>query len=124
MPRLGIFWVVPNTLGNWEIRDLSRPASDIPDIGGFRTVEEGHVDVWPSLGRGLSRDYGTYPRGRVNWRAEDDRYLLLLDPTLLQDDWTNKLMERFALPTRCTLVLTDAHYRSRIHPQAKTGADE
>lgn len=115
-PRIGLFWVTPDTAGVWGVRDTSRPALEVPEIGGFRTLDDGHVDVWPRFGRGLSPDYDTYPRGRVNWRLEDDRFLLLLDPVLLRDDWVAHLLVRFALPNDRTLILTDTHYRSRRHP--------
>ena len=115
-PRIGLFWVTPDTAGVWDVRDTSRPALEVPEIGGFRTLDGGHVDVWPRFGRGLSPDYDTYPRGRVNWRLEDDRFLLLLDPVLLRDGWVTRLLVRFALPNDRTLILTDTHYRSRRHP--------
>ncbi|WP_424140427.1 hypothetical protein [Roseomonas chloroacetimidivorans] len=117
-PRLGLFWVAPNPRGTWGVRDLSRPFAAVPEIGGFRTLDEGHVDAWPQLGGHLDPDYGAYPRGRVNWRAEDGRFLLLHDPVLSRDGWIARVAECFVLPPSRTLVMTDAHYRSRVRPPA------
>lgn len=117
-PRLGLFWVAPDPRGTWDVRDRSRPFAEVPEIGGFRTLDEGHIDVWPRLGRHLDPDYGAHPRGRVNWRMEDDRFLLLHDPVLWRGGWIARIAERFALPPDRTLVMTDAHYRSRVRPPA------
>ena len=115
-PRLGLFWVAPDPRGTWDVRGRSSPFVEVLEIGGFRTLDEGHVDVWPRLGGHLDPDYGAYPRGRVNWRAEDDRFLLLHDPVLARGDWIARIVERFAMPLDRTLIMTDAHYRSRVRP--------
>lgn len=118
-PRIGLFWVAPGATGAWAVHDLARPAPEVPAIGGFRTLDAGHAEVWPRLRGSLSPDYGAYPRGWVNWRAEDDRYLLLLDPVLLGRGWRDRIAARFRLPEDRTLTLTDAHYRSRHRPPAE-----
>lgn len=97
------------------MRDVARPFADVPDIGGFRTLDEGHVDAWPRLAPLLGPDYGAYPRGRVNWRAADDRLLLLLDPVLCRPRWIAALMERFGLPPEHTLA-----WRTRTTAPATT----
>jgi hypothetical protein len=116
IPRIGLFWVAPDSHGAWVIHDIARSAPEVPLIGGFRTHEVGHAQAWPRLRGSLSREYGDYPRGRVNWRAEDERYLLLLDPVLCRDGWRERIMHRFYLPEAETLVMTDSHYRSCHHP--------
>lgn len=115
-PHLGLFWVAPDPAGAWDILAVSRPASDVAEHGGFRTLDLGHAEAWPRLRGSLARDYGDYPRGRVNWRAEDDRFLLLLDAVLLSLGWRDGIARRFALPAEATLTLTDPHYRSRHRP--------
>ena len=119
-PRLGLFWVAPDSRGTWDVRDRSQPFTKVMEVGGFRTLDEGHVDVWPQFGGHLDPDYGVYPRGRVNWRAEDGCFLLLYDPVLSRGGWIARLTERFILPPERTLVMTDAHYRSRIRPPVET----
>ena len=65
-PRIGLFCVAPDRAGAWDIRDVAKSEAEVPSIGGFRTLEVGHVDVWQRIGGYLTRDYGLYPRGRVN----------------------------------------------------------
>ena len=115
-PRLGFFWVIPMAGDDWGIVSVLHMFKDIVAVGGFRTVEEGHVDAWPRLGGHLDPDYGAFPRGRVNWREEDDRLLLLLDPVLVRRGWTQRLLAQFSLDPARTTVMTDPHYRSLHHP--------
>jgi hypothetical protein len=79
-------------------------------------VDEGHVDIWPSLQRQYSflgrYEYEAFPRGRVNWRAEDDAWLLLLDPKLKSKPFTSLIIARWGLPQAQLTILTDSHYRS------------
>ncbi len=118
--RLGLFWALPSPVGVWEIVTVSRPFAEVPEIGGFRTMEAGHVNIWPRIrreaGPQVVGEYDDYPRGRVNWREEDQRFLLLLDPVLNRPGWITRLLARFALPAAATLIMTDPHYRSTRKP--------
>jgi hypothetical protein len=60
----------------------------------------------------------TSPRGRINWRKEDDRWLLLLDPKLNRSSFITHIVTAWKIPRHRLLVLTDAHYRSvaRVGP--------
>ena len=120
IPLLGVFWALPISGHTWDIVAVSCPFGEVPQIGGFRTLEAGHVDLWPRIpgetGREVIGEYEDYPRGRVNWREEDQRFLLLLDPTLRRPSWVARVMARFALPVASTLVMTDPHYRAKRKP--------
>ncbi len=89
----------------------------MPEIGGFKTLDEGHVDVWRSFQRRYPdlrhHEYEAFPRGRVNWRAGDNAWLLLLDPKLNEDHFTPVVINAWNLPRTRLLIMTDAHYRSR-----------
>jgi hypothetical protein len=104
----------------WDIVAILRPFSEVLPIGGFRTLEEGHVDLWTRIrreaGSEVYGEYEDYPRGRVNWREDDQRFLLLMDPTLLRPSWVARVMACFSLPAESTLVMTDPHYRSKHKP--------
>jgi len=119
-PRLGLFWFVPDRNGRATFLSLSRPWSEVPEIGGFKTLDEGHVDVWPRLQvrhaflRGAP--YERFPRGRVNWRASDGAWLLLLDPKLRATAFVSAIADEWRLPSGSLLILTDPHYRSRGGP--------
>ena len=119
--RLGVFWFVPSPKGGARLIEASDPASDIPEVGGFKTYGSGHVDVWerilrqePSL-RG--HPYEEFPRGRANWRAEDNAWLLLMDRTVMSPPFVAAISAAWTLPER-TIVMSDSHYRSsqRVRP--------
>ena len=122
--RLGLFWALPTPGGDWDIVAVSHPFAEVPEIGGFRTLESGHVDLWARIKQAAGVDvvgeYEDYPRGRVNWREEDQRFLLLLDPVLSRPTWVARVMAHFALPEATTLILTDPHYRSTRRPPAES----
>ena len=115
-PRLGIFWGIWIGDGKAAIVPISVPEKEVPVIGGFRTLDSGHVDVWPEIQRTVpmlrGKEYDEVPRGRVNWREEDDRYLLIADRKLLGDDFLKEIMALFKLPDAKTLVMSDPHYRT------------
>ena len=115
-PAIGLFWFVRAATNGCKMAYFKRPFDDVPTIGGFKTLDEGHVDLWPKL---QSRErwlqlyeYEEFPRGRVNWRAEDDRYLLLLDSTIASQAFVAHIVERFCLPEEKLIIFTDPHYRS------------
>ena len=74
-----------------------------PKWQALRPLDEGHVDVWPTVQRldqsVVDYEYDYFPRGRVNWRKEDDQWLLVLDPKLnhvllsLTSCWRGKYLE-------------------------------
>jgi hypothetical protein len=91
-------------------------------VAGFKTLDEGHVDVWPTIQRLdhtlVDYEYDYFPRGRANWRKEDDRWLLVLDPKLNRSPFIAHIVRAWKIPRNRLLVLTDAHYRSlgRVGP--------
>lgn len=130
-PRLGIFWIAgplaPGDLFRVEQPQLlavSEPASDVPLIGGFRTMDKGHVDAWPDLQRQHAflrgRPYEFFPRGRVNYLADTDTYLVLIDPEIFRPEFLKLIDERFLLPAS-RQVLTDSHYSTRVKCAPPTG---
>lgn len=123
--KLGVFWALPIDGDIWDIVEVTLPFGDVPAIGGFRTLEAGHVDLWSGVrrraGRRVVGEYEDYPRGRVNWRDEDQRFLLLLDPVLHNPRWIARVADLFSLPMDVTIVMTDPHYRSKRKPPAAPG---
>ena len=122
-PRLGLFWfIAKGDRRPSRFTSISRPFSRIPEVAGFKTLDEGHVDVWPTVQRLdhtlVDYEYDYFPRGRANWRKEDDRWLLVLDPKLNRSPFIAHIVRAWKIPTNRLLVLTDAHYRSlgRVGP--------
>ncbi|WP_162815648.1 hypothetical protein [Microvirga aerophila] len=52
----------------------------------------------------------------MNWRADDDRFLLLLDRKLTTEEFISTLVSRWHLPRARLIVLSDPHYRSPSQP--------
>jgi hypothetical protein len=121
-PRLGLFWFIAQDRNTSRLASCSRPFSRVSEVAGFKTLEEGHVDIWPAVQRLdqtlMDYDYDYFPRGRVNWRREDDRWLLVLDPKLNRAPFITHVVTAWKIPRNRLLVLTDAHYRSmaRVGP--------
>jgi len=115
-PRLGLFWFIAKDCNPSRFAALSRSFSQVSEVAGFKTLDEGHVDVWPTVQRLdptlVDYDYDYFPRGRVNWRKEDDRWLLVLDPKLNRAPFSTHIVIAWKIPRNRLLVLTDAHYRS------------
>ena len=121
-PRPGLFWFIAQGRNPSRFVSCSRPFSEVSEVAGFKTLEEGHVDIWPTVQRFdqtlIDYDYDYFPRGRVNWRKEDDRWLLVLDPKLNRAPFITHILTVWKIPRNRLLVLTDAHYRSmaRVRP--------
>ena len=112
--RIGVFWRLPKQVG-FELVSFSRPAQDVAAIGGFKTLNEGHVDLWPWVVKRRSWMEGTsyeqYPRGRVNQVMATGRFIVPADRHFLTRIELLRVMQRFALNPTVTDACTDAHYR-------------
>lgn len=99
---------------------LARDAARVKLIGGFKTIDEGHVDTWPEVAAAdirLSRyGYEHFPRGRVNWRGEDKSFLLLADPVVFKLDLHKVVIDRWNLSGHSIQLLTDPHYQTNKLP--------
>jgi hypothetical protein len=115
-PRIGIFWFVAETLESSRFLSFSRPWTEVREIAGFKTLDEGHVDVWPLFQRQYPflrvYEYEAFPRGRVNWSADGDQWLLLLDPKLEGRSFISHIVKEWNLPIDRLTIMTDPHYRS------------
>ena len=115
-PRLGLFWGIPTSAGRMRLLGSSKPVSMVAEIGGFKTVDAGHIDVWPNLSQQFTDikgyEYEHFPRGRVNWRKEDDRFLLLLDRKLMTETFIALVVSRWHLPKSNLIIGGDPHYKS------------
>jgi len=118
-PRLGLFWFIAQDCKPSRFVSCSRPFSQVSEVAGFKTIDEGHVDIWPLIQRLdptlLGYDYDYFPRGRVNWRKEDNRWLLILDRKLMGASFVTDIVNAWKIPTHRLLVLHDAHYCSLAH---------
>ncbi|MBX5157618.1 hypothetical protein HJB89_10825 [Rhizobium sp. NZLR8] len=117
-PRLGIFWFV-KTGGKHRLVSLAHDVGKVASIGGFKTIEEGHVDVWSEAAvadRSLAQyGYEYFPRGRVNWREEDNAFLLLADVRIFALNLHTVVIDRWHLGDN-VMLLEDPHHKTNRLP--------
>ena len=122
---MGLFWFIAKDRNPSRFAALSRPFSQVSEVGGFKTLDEGHVDVWPTVQRLdqtlMDYDYDYFPRGRVNWREEDDRWFLVLDPMLNRSPFIAYIVLAWKIPAepisrahRCSLSKLSSRWASAI----------
>jgi hypothetical protein len=84
--RIGLFWFVAKDRNPARFAGVSRPWSSLPTVAGKKVLVQDHADVWPivrKLDHWLQRypdDY--FPRGRLIWLEDGDRWQLLVDQKL------------------------------------------
>ncbi|MDM9628462.1 hypothetical protein QTL95_21430 [Rhizobium sp. S152] len=117
--KIGIFWFVPAGK-SYQLICLAHEASRVHTIGGFKTIEEGHVDTWAKVqkvNRALRPfGYEHFPRGRVNWREVDGAFLLLADPSIFDCELHSVIIERWNLQAENVYLIRDSHYRTNQLP--------
>lgn len=117
--KIGIFWFVPTSTSH-QLVCLAHEARRVQTIGGFKTIDEGHVDTWAEaqkVNRSLRPfGYEHFPRGRVNWRAEDGAFLLLADRAIIERNLHSVIIERWNLKWETVHLIRDSHYRTNQLP--------
>ncbi|KAA2235882.1 hypothetical protein [Salinarimonas soli] len=115
-PSLGLFWFARTERQTCVFVGAARSFVEVAEIAGFRTLEEGHVEIWPFIQRResylRSYEYEDFPRGRVNWIADENTWLLLLDQKLNSQPYIKRIVECWRIPTERLRVAPDPHYRS------------
>lgn len=113
-PRLGLFWFIPSN-GKYRFASKSLPLSEVEAVSGIKTLEDGHPSVWKEvvrLDRSLRHyEYEFFPRGRVNWIEDDNRFLIVADSLILRKKLEKVIIDRFRLNGCSIRLLTDPHYR-------------
>jgi hypothetical protein len=121
VPHVGIFWLL-----NGKLVIDSMPLGEAEPYGDHLTHPRSHIDVWEQWrlsGKvpGES-EYEEFPRGRVMYNTKTQRFRLLADRCILQNqNVVKKIMSELHLHTRNTDTGTDAHYRCSACLQAREG---
>ena len=113
IPEIGIFWFIPSDPPKIIGASTSYECVDI--IGGFRTLDKSHEEFWRYVGGQqpelAAYGYEYFPRGRVNWREQDDMFILLADATIIAARLHLKILQEWHLPENRLQIMTDLHYR-------------
>lgn len=121
---VGIFWVVLEKGAAPTLLVHRCSLKEAEPYGAMRSCPHGHHDVW-ELWRGDTRrrpatataliaasEYEEWPRGRIVYDADRDRFIVYADAQILQRrDLLAAIHERFGLPTSRTEAKRDNHYR-------------
>lgn len=114
-PRIGLFFT-PYVDGRFDILERSQPLTEIDCIAGFRTYPEGHLDVWKQETKKQPElhlyPYEYFPRGRVNWREEDDTYLFLADRIVFDQKLHESICLLWHLNGLSVKFMLDSHYKT------------
>jgi hypothetical protein len=115
-PRIGLFWFIAKDRNLARFAGVSRPWSSVPTVAGKKALDQEHADVWPivqKLDHKLQRYPGDYfPRGRLIWSEDGDRWLLLVDQKLNRGVYVAHIAITWKTPLRRLVVKVDSEYRS------------
>jgi hypothetical protein len=123
---VGIFWRVQVSGQPRLLIDRARLSKAEPYGEGAFLVHGAHALYWDKLASlgasGLHKqglpdvvlwsEYDEWPRGRVEYHTEEDRFTVYGDRKLQTSAILEEIMERFSLPPARTLIQIDAHYVS------------
>ncbi len=121
-PSVGIFWRVADVL----VADCST-LEQAEAYGDCITHGRGHYECWQewqALGgtrlaangypaKITSTEYDEWPRGRVVYETQANRFVLYADRRLQSPDIVAALKTIFGLATADVVVKSDLHYRTR-----------
>jgi len=126
-PKVGIFWSIPNGMNKQALVIDSTSLDKAETYGRFLTHPRGHFEVWEHWKKsgpvGLAaaglpaaimwHEYEDFPRGRVVYHREKQRFTIYADRRLQNARFIHRLVAAFALPSTDVDVVSDEHYRTR-----------
>lgn len=114
--RIGLFWFIAKDRNPARFAGASRSWSSVPTVAGKKVLDQEHADVWSivqKLDHRLRRypsDY--FPRGRLIWREDGDRWQLLVDQKLNRGAYVAHIAIAWKAPLSRLVVNVDPDYRS------------
>ncbi|MBZ9815759.1 hypothetical protein [Mesorhizobium sp. CA7] len=123
--KIGFFWVVRGQAGTAAILAQAIDLAEGEIYGPSIVHPGGHFDFWStmqSLGPKwlsvqklsvelLSTEYEDWPRGRVSFSLESNRFILFVDPRLRNSSQIAMIRKRFCVPENLFDVRSDSHYQ-------------
>ena len=109
VPQVGIFWILPEGLLAFGV-----PYTAGEKYGNFINTPEGHYETWEQLRKTLVKlpeDYTSYPRGRIVYRTNDQKFLVYLNWKHIKNARIkNRIIKEFCLPVDQVEFKHDRHY--------------
>jgi len=109
VPKVGIFWILHDGLLAFGV-----PYTQGEKYGDFINTPDGHYEIWEkhrkTSGK-LSEDYTAYPRGRIVYRINDQKFLVYLNRKHLKNERIKKrIIKEFRIPADQAEFKHDRHY--------------
>ena len=109
VPQVGIFWILPVGLLAFGV-----PYTAGEKYGDFLNTPDGHYETWGKLRKTLGKlpeDYTSYPRGRIVYRINDQKFLVYMNRKHLKHERIKKkIIKEFRLPVDQVEFKHDSHY--------------
>ena len=116
---VGIFWAIQERGSSATLLDHRCSLKEAEPYGTMLTCPHGHYEVWEQWHKAGGRaaiaafEYEEWPRGRIVYDRENERFILYADAQILRDAaLIAAIHERFGLPMERTDAKRDSHYRS------------
>jgi hypothetical protein len=116
---VGIFWAMQEPGSPATLVEHRCSLEEAEPYGTMLTCPHGHYEIWEQwrkAGAGpaiVASEYEEWPRGRIVYDMEKDRFILYADQKILRDPaLMASIQKRFGLPTERTDAKRDNHYRS------------
>lgn len=109
VPEVGIFYVIDGTVyaQSDQIRDLKASQGNYDSDGS-------HYEFWKSMRFLMPEmydiDYDYYPRGRIVYKSEEDKFYIYLDKCIT-DEERDSIIDEFNLPRSKVKFEYDEHYQ-------------
>ena len=107
--QIGIFWILPEGLLTFGV-----PYNAGEKYGDFINIPDGHYETWEELRKAsgkLPADYTNYPRGRIVYRINDQKFLVYLNRKHIKDTKIKRrIIKEFRLPVDHVIFKHDHHY--------------
>lgn len=115
---VGIFWAIQEQGEAASIVDHRCSLKEAEAYGTMLTCPHGHYEVWEQWRKAGGRaaiaesEYEGWPRGRIVYDTESDRFILYADAQILRDrTLMAEIHEKFRLPIDRTDAKWDNHYQ-------------
>ena len=109
VPQVGIFWILPIGLLAFGV-----PYTAGEKYGDFINTSDGHYETWEKVRKvsgNLPEDYTTYPRGRIVYHINDQKFLVYMNRKHLNNTRISEsIIREFRLPADQAEFKHDYHY--------------
>ena len=107
--QVGIFWILPKKLLVFGV-----PYTVGENYGDFINTPDGHYETWEQIRKvsgKLPEDYTVYPRGRIVYSINDQKFIIYLNRKHIQNARIKKrIIRKFWLPVDQVIFIHDHHY--------------